>query len=349
MFRTRAAWRPPIYLADRFSLLTAVFDSITPTVTVTRIKYSGGIYIALAQSADGATAYVSTSSDLVSWITPVAVANTILYDAAYNDLINNTLILIGESAGAARIFRTTASVSTLTNVTPGGLSIPKYIDWCSFFPSGSFQISAATNRAYSNATGSTWTVANYSSSTYEPAGLVFIPSLGAYYDIRMQKTVNGELIIYRGTTAASSSAFITESAYGSRSYSDCVIFHNQAINNIFVLSRIASGASTLIGASMYTTAGVGTAGAAIGLPVGKFVGAGYFPSYDQLLIQDAAGNLSKFAKLRPPGTLEATWKINTTYSFDTVTSALAQQGNRLIFGPAGLISMNGPGQISLNV
>jgi len=324
-----------------------VFGSITPAPTVTRIKYSNGLYIALAQSADGLAAYVSTSTNLLSWTAPTSFVDTIIYDAAYNGSVDDDLVLVGESFGAAKIFVTTGSLTGLTVSSPVGLSIPKYIDWCAFSPSGSFQISAATNRAYSNANATTWTVTTYSSSAFEPLGLVYIPTLGAFFDLRAEKVPNGNLIVYKGTTAATSTPFIIEAAAGGRSYTDCVIFHNQAVNNILIGSRIASTTSIALGFTMYTTAGVGTAGAAIGLPVNKFVGAAYLPTYNQIIIQDVSGNLSRF-KLTAPSSLEATWKINTTYSFDTVTSAVAEQGNRFIFGPAGLISMNGPGQISLN-
>lgn len=328
------------------------FGSISGNRLARGIKYTSGYYLAFGYvTTPGVyqdTSVISISTDLKTW-TVITQAGVTVNDVTTN---GSNLIVVGtqNSTGQGYIYVFSLPSGTFVGsyVAPGA-DIPRYVEWCSGF--FRFIISGVNGRAYSNNSGGTsWTYAAYPSSAYSPASLLYVSILGRYYDVRVNKVSGGDYIVYSGTSATACSAFINYGGYpAGYTPTDVKILHKPGLNNLLTVERVVqTSGGTLQGMSEYSgSTGAGVGGAAIGLPIAKFAGVAYFPSRNLAVVRDVNGELSSFQLEGFSMTVRQNYNVGYRLNSAT-TSAYTEDSNRIISGPAGLVTLSDEGVLQFN-
>lgn len=313
------------------------------------IKYTGGRYYIWGVTSSGA-AFIATSLDLLTW-SGYTSSNATFYDVSSS---GSVVVIVGTTTSFGNTIWTvnpTLSVGSINSYYPASLSEPRYVEWCSGF--SKFIISAYSNRAYSNdATGATWTVANYTGTAgYRPGSIIYSPETGAYYDIRISGSTAEYEIYYGATAAANSSLYgggnvslasinIRKLSYraGPSGSHQLGVFSQVQFSPPAGTSILSVDVWNLSGMSLYATLTVQPT------TMTELVGAAYFPSQCTYIGRSQTGQLGAI-KLVNPSTSSYSIPYNTGNLLSTTGVSAPQV---LISAPAGLVTVEPSGQIYTN-
>ena len=343
MLKSRTFGAPFNLLAPN---LRASFNIGVWSQRIRGIKYTGGRYFAWGQNGSGTNYFVATAATLAGpWTSDTFRPNEI-YDIASNgtDVVIATL----NGSGVPALLVGTASLGLYSSYTPAGMGTPRYIEWCSGF--NAFIVSGSTGRVYSNATGTSWTVASYPSSVLSSSGLIYSATLNRYYDVRRGTALAGGIIIYSGTSAASCSTLINISGTADILHSSVKVAVNAAATELQLMDWAhyyppAGGpASQVIGSVLFNP----TTGAAItgmntfntGYVANSLCGAAYFPLYNKFIGRQQQGGLTA-VQMVAPSTQTVNYLYNNGYMLPTV---VLPDTDLIISTPAGLVTIADNGQ-----
>lgn len=338
----------------RMPLQTAVnpFSAASGNRLAKGLKYSGASYLAFSYVTTPGiyqdTSIISRSTNLATW-NAINTGGFTVNDVAAS---GTNLVVVGTltSSGQGYIYNfSLPSLNFVGSYAAPGSDVPRYVEWCSGF--SRFIISGTNGRAYStNSAGTNWTYAAYPGSAYAPDSLLYVSDLGRYYDVRVNKVNGGDYIVYSGISATACSAFINYGGYlATQKPTNVKILHKPGINNLLIVDRIEeTTGGTLQGVSEYSgSTGVGVGAAASGLPIAKFAGVAYFPSRNLAVVRDVNGELSSFQL--DGFSMQVRQNYNAGYRLGSATtSAYTEDSNRIISGPAGLVTLSDEGVLQFN-
>lgn len=312
------------------------------------LKYTGGRYYIWGTTSLG-TNFIATSTNLTTWTGFSSSGVT------YNDVTSNgtVTIIVGNSTSFGPTVWTVnpdLNVGSLNFYNPAGLSIPRYVEWCSGF--SRFIISAATNRAYStSATGTTWTVANYTGSTYSPGSLLYSPEIGAYYDMRVS-TTTAQYEVYTGATAAALSSVYAGGNTSNTFTNRRKLFYRagpSGAHQVSVFSQThfdPSPGYSILSVDVWNSAfsSVYATINNVQASISDLVGATYIPSHSAYIGRFSSGFLAAIIVANP--TTISTYSPYNSTSF--LPTASVSDANTLIYSPAGMVTASDTAQIYTN-
>jgi hypothetical protein len=341
MLKSRTFGAPFNLLAPN---LRASFNIGVWSQNIRGIKYTGGRYFAWGQNGSGTNYFLATAATLAGpW-----VSNTFFPGPIYDVASNGTNVVVGTlNSGANPALWVGGATLGSWNVYVPGMSIPRYVEWCSGF--NSFVVSGTSDRAYSNATGSSWTVASYPSGALSASCLIYSAALNRYYDVRISASIGGGMLVYSGTTAASCSLLITRAGTTDYIEASSKAAINAAGTELQFFDwrhyyNFGAGTTTqyVRGAIYNPTTGalVGQNSYTPGTTIEVLCGATYFPIYNRFIGRTKFGGLVAL-RITAPSTLTVNYNYNAGYLLPT----LGQNNiDSIISAPAGLVTIADNGQ-----